>query len=141
MEDSRASLRNIRAPISIGELIDKMSILEIKAERIIEPAKLRNVETELAILNEIKSTAGLDQPDMRPFAEELKSINIELWNIENEIRELEGLQDFGERFVVLARNVYLTNDRRARLKQKINLVYGSDIIEEKSYSGSTHSGS
>ena len=63
MEESRASLRNIRAPISIGELIDKMSILEIKAERIIEPAKLRNVETELAILNEIKSTAGLDQPD------------------------------------------------------------------------------
>ena len=135
MQYSQAPLCSIRVPISIGELIDKISILEIKAERIVEGSKLRNVEIELALLKEIKSAARLDQPDMESFAEELKSINTELWDIENEIRELEAQQDFGERFVMLARKVYLTNDRRARLKQKISQLYGSDIIEEKSYSG------
>jgi Family of unknown function (DUF6165) len=136
MENTEKPLRSIRAPISIGELIDKISILEIKTERIVEPSKLRNVELELKVLNEIKSVARLNRPDMIPFAEELKSINMELWDIENEIRELEARQDFGERFVVLARSVYLTNDRRARVKQKINVEYDSDIVEEKSYSGS-----
>ncbi len=124
MDDLRARLRNIRAPISIGELIDKISILEIKVDRIVDHAKLRNVQAELRILNEPKSTAGLDTPEMKPFAQELKSINTELWDIENEIRELEARQDFGKRFIVLARRVYLTNDRRARIKQKINLMYG-----------------
>ena len=135
MEYTRPPLRSVRVPISIGELIDKITILEIKAERIVERSKLRNVEAALGILNEVKSAVCLDRPDMKPFAEELKSINIELWDIENEIRELEARKDFGERFVALARKVYLTNDRRARLKQKINLEYGSGIIEEKSYSG------
>jgi Family of unknown function (DUF6165) len=141
MDKTQTPMRSIRAPVSIGELIDKISILEIKAERIADPAKLHNVETELDILTEIKSAAGLDLPDIAPFAEELKSINMQLWDIENEIRELDARQDFGKSFVQLARKVYLTNDRRAGVKQKINLMYGSDIIEEKSYSGSSSDGS
>jgi hypothetical protein len=134
MADLKAPLR-VTAPIAIGELIDKISILEIKAERIADHAKLRNIQAELTVLNEIKSAAGLDTPDMKQFAEQLKSINTELWEIEDEIRELEAQQDFGERFIALARSVYLTNDRRARIKLSINLAYGSDIIEEKSYAG------
>jgi len=133
MEESPAPPRSISVPISIGELIDKISILEIKAERIVDQAKLRHVQAELGVLNEIKSAAGIDQPDMQPFAEQLKSINTELWDIENEIRELEARQDFGKRYIALARKVYLTNDRRARIKQKISLAYNSAIIEEKSY--------
>ncbi len=136
MQDSRAPLRSVRAPIAIGELIDKLSILEIKAERIVNQDKLRNVQAELKILNELKSAAGLNTPDMKPFAEELKLINAELWDIEDEIRELETRHDFGQRFIALARSIYLTNDRRARVKREINLTYGSDIIEEKSYRGS-----
>lgn len=127
--------RSVRVPIAIGELIDKISILEIKADRIADHAKLRNVRAELEILNELKSAAGLDTPDMRPFAEELKSINAELWDLEDEIRELEARQEFGARFIALARNIYLTNDRRAGLKRKINLACGSQIIEEKSHRG------
>lgn len=135
MPDSRPSPRSVRVPIAIGELIDKISILEIKADRIADHAKLRNVRAELKILSELKSAAGLDTPDMRLLAEELKSINAELWDLEDEIRELEARQDFGARFVTLARSIYLTNDRRARLKRKINLTCGSQIIEEKSYRG------
>lgn len=134
--DSQTPRRSITAPIAVGELIDKISILEIKAERIADPVKLRNVRAELESLNEIKSAAGLDAPQMTAFAEELKSINAELWDIEDAIREHEAKGDFRERFIALARNVYLINDRRARVKQRINLLYGSEIVEEKSYAGS-----
>ena len=133
MDASKAPRRGIRVPIAIGELIDKISILEIKSERITDPAKLRNVKTELAVLDEIKSAAGLATPDMTPFAEQLKAVNAELWDIEDAIRELEARGDFGARFIALARSVYLTNDRRARIKQQINQAFGSDIVEEKSY--------
>lgn len=125
-----------RVPIAIGDLIDKITILEIKAARIDDAAKLRNVQIELAMLNEIKRTAGLETPDMTPLADELKAVNAELWDIENDIRGCEARRDFGERFVALARSVYRANDRRARLKQKINLQFGSEIVEEKSYGGS-----
>ena len=135
MEATQASRRSISAPIAIGELIDKITILEIKAERIADAAKLRNVNAELTILKEIRFAAGLDTPDMKPLAEQLKTINAELWDIEDDIRKLEDCQDFGDRFIALARSVYLTNDRRSRVKQAINVKFGSDIVEEKSYAG------
>ena len=123
----------IRAPISIGELIDKITILEIKSERITDRAKLQNVKAELKVLDELKLHAGLDTPAMVPFARELKSLNAALWDIEDAIRELEHSKDFGSRFVELARSVYRTNDRRARVKHEINVAFGSEIVEEKSY--------
>ncbi len=133
MSNSRLTQRSIRVAISIGELIDKITILEIKAARITDQAKLGNIVAELSMLNEVKTAAGLSTPDMEPFAEELKSINLELWNVEDAIRALELQGDFGERFVALARSVYLTNDRRSRVKQRINAAYGSQIVEVKSH--------
>jgi len=135
MEDSRTPKRSVTAPIAIGELIDKISILEIKAARFVDGAQLRNVEAELRLLNQIKSAAGLETPDMKPFADELTKLNTKLWDFENEIRAHEARHDFGEEFIALARKVYLTNDQRAHVKHQINLRYGSDIVEEKSYSG------
>jgi hypothetical protein len=125
----------ILAPISIGELIDKITILEIKAERMTDPHQVRNVSAELAMLRALTSKAGLDRPEMAPYAEELKSINAALWVIEDEIREFEVRRDFGPRFIELARLVYQTNDRRAHVKQRINAAFGSSVIEEKSYKG------
>lgn len=125
----------ILAPVSIGELIDKITILEIKAERITDPNKLRNVAKELAGLRAIRAQAALDTPDMEPHARELKSLNTALWEIEDEVRELEAKSDFGSRFIALARSVYQTNDKRAAVKNRINQVFGSAIIEEKSYKG------
>ncbi len=125
----------ILAPVSIGELIDKITILEIKSERIADPGKLRNVTTELTGLRAITTKAGLDTPDMEPYVRELKSLNTTLWEIEDEIRELEANKDFGARFVALARSVYQTNDKRAAVKHRINQTFGSAIVEEKSYKG------
>ena len=135
MEESRPRHRSIVAPIATGELIDKITILEIKAARLADDAKRKNVEAELKLLNEIKAAAGLDTPDMKPFADALKALNEKLWDVEDDIRDLEARGDFGEAFVALARSVYLTNDRRAQVKRDINLRYGSEIIEEKSYGG------
>ena len=128
-------LRQIRAPIAIGELIDKITILEIKAERISGSDKRLHVQTELKVLQELQASARLDTPEMEPFAGELKVLNIALWDIEDAIRELEARQDFGPRFIELARKVYQTNDQRARVKQRINKAFGSEIVEEKSYKG------
>ena len=125
----------ILAPISIGELIDKITILEIKAERIADSAKRRNVATELASLRAIRAQAGLDTAGMEPHLSELKRLNTALWEIEDEIRELEAKRDFGARFIALARNVYQTNDQRAAVKNRINHAFGSAIVEEKSYKG------
>src|SRR5262245_515319 len=125
----------ILAPISIGELIDKITILEIKAERIADSAKRRNVATELAGLRAIRAQAGLETPGMEPHLSELKRLNTALWEIEDEIRELEAKRDFGARFIALARSVYQTNDQRAAVKNRINHTFGSAIVEEKSYRG------
>jgi hypothetical protein len=126
----------ILAPVSIGELIDKITILEIKAERIADQGKLGNIMTELAGLRAIQAQAGLDSPGMEPHARELRRLNTALWEIEDEIRELEARKDFGARFVTLARSVYQTNDKRAAVKTRINQAFGSAIVEEKSYKGS-----
>jgi len=126
----------LRVPVSIGELIDKITILEIKAERIADPAKRRNVLAELNTLVEAKAGAGLDRAELGPFAAELKSINVALWDIEDAIREAEAQGDFGPRFIELARSVYRMNDRRARVKYRINTAFNSELVEEKSYKGS-----
>lgn len=125
----------LRVPVSIGELIDKITILEIKAERIADPAKRRNVMAELDVLLEAKSGIGLDAAALGPLASELKTINVALWDIEDAIRDAEARGDFGPRFVALARSVYQMNDRRARVKYQINTTFKSEFVEEKSYKG------
>jgi hypothetical protein len=127
--------RQIQAPIGVGELIDKITILEIKAERIFEDGKRRNVNAELALLRALKTSAGLDGADMETYARELRSINTDLWEIEDALRECEAKGDFGARFITLARSVYHHNDRRADVKRRINVAFGSAITEEKSYKG------
>jgi hypothetical protein len=132
---SHAPSHRIHAPISIGELIDKITILEIKNERIADPAKNASVVKELELLRATRREAGLASSDLDALTDELRSINAALWDIEDAIRELEAAGDFGPRFIGAARSVYLTNDRRARVKHRIDLVCGSDIVEQKSYKG------
>lgn len=125
----------IQAPISLGELIDKITILEIKAVHISDAAKLKNVTHELSILNE-KVDSLLDdagQAKLKPLKDALKDINQELWVIEDDIRDCERDKDFSDKFIQLARAVYVTNDKRAAVKKDINLAFGSELIEEKSY--------
>ncbi|HTF95477.1 MAG TPA: DUF6165 family protein [Cellvibrio sp.] len=125
----------IQAPISLGELIDKITILEIKALHIGDEAKLKNVTHELNILNE-KVNSLLDsagKAKLEPLKKSLKDINQELWVIEDDIRDCERVKDFSDTFIQLARAVYFTNDKRAAVKKEINLAFGSELIEEKSY--------
>lgn len=124
---------SILAPISAGELVDKITILRVKAERIGDPAKEANVRKELALL---EATAREHLPDTAQIArltDELTAVNAALWDIEDGKRDCERRQDFGEGFVALARRVYIDNDRRAALKRAINEAAGSDLVEEKSY--------
>lgn len=125
----------IQAPISLGELIDKITILEIKAVNIDDSTKLKNVNHELAILNDkvdsLLDTAGKNK--LAPLKQALKDINQELWVIEDDIRDCERAKDFSDKFIQLARAVYFTNDKRAAVKKDINLAFGSELIEEKSY--------
>lgn len=118
--------------VSPGELIDKITILRIKAERFADPAKLANVRTELAALAQARAALPQD-PETARLEAELKSVNEALWEVEDSIRDCERAGDFGPRFVELARAVYQTNDRRAALKRQINLHLGAKLIEEKSY--------
>lgn len=123
-------------PASWGEVIDKITILEIKNARITSAAALTNVRRELDALNTV--AAGLALTDALTEAREgLRAINATLWDIEDAIREHEQRQDFGESFIALARAVYQRNDERAALKRRINLLSGSALVEEKSYHGQT----
>ncbi|MFN8828258.1 MAG: DUF6165 family protein [Labrys sp. (in: a-proteobacteria)] len=122
----------IDAPVSWGELADKITILEIKAERIEDMAKRANVQRELDLLRE-KMALAPDRPGLTALVDGLRAVNLELWVIEDDIRDCERAKDFGARFIALARAVYQTNDRRAALKKDINLLLGSGIVEEKSY--------
>lgn len=124
----------VTVPISVGELLDKITILEIKAERIADADKLAHVEAELALLAERRDALGLARPDLAPLVAGLAAVNRRLWEIEDRLRRLEREADFGGAFVDLARSVYLENDRRAELKREINRLSGSDLVEEKSYS-------
>lgn len=129
-------MKPILVPISPGELIDKLTILEIKCARIIDPDKRANVAHERELLEAAlaKALSGA-QPDARITAlrAELVEINTALWKIEDEIRAHEARRDFAEGFVALARAVYRTNDRRAAVKRRINARLGSELVEEKSY--------
>jgi hypothetical protein len=119
-------------PVSLGELIDKITILEIKAERIADPDKLANVREELGLL--MQAHARLHGDAVVALQTQLKKINTALWEIEDKIRDCERAKNFGPQFIELARSIYRTNDRRAALKRQINEIAGSAIVEEKSYS-------
>lgn len=119
----------ISIPVGIGELYDKVSILEIKSERMTNKEKLKYVQRELSLLREIAARHPVDENLYR----ELKEINEKLWDVENGIRREEARQTFGEEFIRLARSVYTLNDRRADIKRQINIAAGSDIVEMKSY--------
>ena len=120
-------------PVSAGELIDKITILRVKADRIGDPAKEANVRKELTLLEDIcvQTIGGVEGLD--PLTAELLAVNAALWDIEDGKRDCERRQDFGPAFIALARSVYIENDRRAAIKRRINDLTGSDIVEEKSY--------
>jgi hypothetical protein len=120
-------------PVSWGEVIDKITILEIKAERIADAAKLVNVRRELDALAAVRDQSHPGHAGLAALAAELKDINLKLWEIEDDIRGCERARDFGPRFVALARSVYVTNDERAAVKRRINDLLGSALVEEKSY--------
>lgn len=122
----------IEIPVSWGELLDKLTILEIKTERITDDDQRANVSAELALLRG-RWDAGCGNGRVFSLTGALKGVNESLWRIEDEIRACERRKDFGPRFIELARAVYITNDERARLKREINAVMGSAITEEKSY--------
>jgi hypothetical protein len=124
---------DILAPISVGELIDKITILRIKRERIRAAPAQANIEHELDRLLEIRAGASLDVAGLAVLEDELLQVNGRLWDVEDELRALERNRNFGERFIDLARSVYRLNDRRSVLKRRINEVTGSGIVEEKSY--------
>jgi len=125
--------RPISVPISPGELLDKLSILEIKTDRIADPHKRANVEREHDLLTGLWHSEAGETQEITRLRAELRAINEQLWAIEDEIRDCERHQNFGDRFVELARSVYKTNDRRAAIKREINEQLGSTILEEKSY--------
>ncbi len=122
----------ILVPVSFGELLDKISILQIKSERMSDPAKLHNVRNELSALEQtwMAHPAGADIAELRA---QLKAVNERLWVIEDDIRIKEKAQAFDDGFIQLARSVYFENDVRARIKKDINLALGSAYLEEKSY--------
>lgn len=123
----------INVPISLGELLDKISILEIKNEKIKDEKKLNNVSKELLSLKKTLELLNLNSKDLKPLYDKLKEINLKLWNIEDDIRILEKEGKFEEKFIQLARNVYITNDQRFEIKNQINISFNSDFVEEKSY--------
>ena len=124
---------SVMVPVSWGEVIDKITILEIKARRVGDEAKLANVRKELGLLREVRDRAFSGDVGLAELSRRLMAVNEKLWDIEDEIRDCERRRDFGPRFVQLARAVYVTNDERAMLKRRINELLGSALVEEKSY--------
>ena len=122
-------------PVSWGELLDKITILEIKEERIADPAARSNVRRELGLLRDIAAPA-LAEPAATRLLATLRRINERLWDIEDDIRGKEAHADFGPDFIALARAVYKTNDQRAALKRELNGLLNSELVEEKSYAQS-----
>ncbi|MFC1695599.1 DUF6165 family protein [Pseudomonadota bacterium] len=126
-------MENLQVPVSPGEVLDKITILEIKSERITDPEKVANVRSELALLQETWASNIRDSEIIQDLHARLKEINEALWEIEDDIRDKERAREFDDRFIELARAVYVTNDRRSQIKKELNLHLGSEIIEEKSY--------
>jgi hypothetical protein len=124
---------NVNVEISIGEFFDKVTILEIKHERIKDPDKRVNVDRELDWLNGLLQKLPFARADVAVEVDELRRINEKLWVIEDDIRDKEARKLFDQEFIELARAVYHTNDRRSEVKKAINLKLGSDFVEEKSY--------
>lgn len=123
----------IKVPVSFGEVLDKITILEIKSERIADAEKVKNVRLELDELSATWNEAVQDQAAIADLRRQLKEVNEALWEIEDDIRDQEAAQDFGATFIELARAVYVTNDKRAAIKKDVNLALGSRFVEEKSY--------
>lgn len=119
-------------PISVGELVDKITILRIKTREIKDPQKLANVTKELQELNSVFGKLNMPVDILKQF-QQLEDINKQLWIIEDVLREKERKQEFDDEFVQNARAVYFTNDERASIKKQINIMVGSDLVEEKSY--------
>ena len=126
-------MENIKVPVSPGEVLDKITILEIKSERMSDPEKVTNVRVELVLLQETWKEFIRDDEVIRGLHAQLKEVNEALWEIEDDIRDKERAKEFDERFIELARAVYVTNDRRSKVKKELNLHLGSEIVEEKSY--------
>ena len=126
-------MSEILAPVSFGELLDKIAILQIKSERMADPAKLANVRNELDALERTWLSHPAAGHDIVRLRADLKAVNERLWVIEDDIRLKEKAQAFDAEFVRLARSVYFENDTRARIKKDINLALGSAYVEEKSY--------
>lgn len=126
-------MSEILCPVSFGELLDKIAILQIKSERMSDPAKIANVRKELEALSTTWLGHPAAQQQIPELRADLKAVNERLWEIEDDIRACEQKQDFGAEFIRLARAVYFENDERARIKKSINLALGSAYVEEKSY--------
>ena len=124
----------IKINASVGELLDKISILKIKEEKINDEKKLLNIKKELGLLSSIaEKFIEKDEKSYKKFMDELFEINLQLWETEDSIRILENKKNFNDEFIQLARNVYYSNDKRFEIKSKINNFYGSEIVEEKDY--------
>ncbi|MEC7763685.1 MAG: DUF6165 family protein [Pseudomonadota bacterium] len=128
-------MADILAPVSAGDLVDRLSILRLKSERFEDPTKRANVLTERQALEAVAAHALPASDDLAALSAQLHGINATLWTIEDDIRACEARGDFGPDFIRLARAVYQTNDRRSAVKREINRLLGSEIIEEKSYGG------
>ena len=126
-------MNEIKVPISPGELLDKITILRIKSQRMTDPRKLSNVRLELSALEATWNLSAYAAIDVETEISALQSVNERLWVIEDDIRDQERAQTFGAEFVRLARAVYIENDERAAIKRRINETLGSSIVEEKSY--------
>ena len=126
-------MQDVLVPVSPGELLDKITILRIKSQRITDATKLANVRHELALLERTWSEAVPGAAALAAHERRLEEINAKLWDVEDQLRELEAAKTFDAKFIELARAVYYTNDERAAVKKKINLALGSQLVEEKSY--------
>jgi tetratricopeptide (TPR) repeat protein len=131
--DRKSRGPGLRIEVAAGELFDKITILQIKAERISSSGQLENINRELTSLLDTRQRLGRESTALESLVAELKKVNEALWDIEDKIRDCERQKDFGQTFVELARSVYHQNDRRSALKRQINDLLGSRIIEEKSY--------
>ena len=123
----------LQVPVSVGEVLDKITILQIKLAHISDAAKQINIQNELDALLPLVAGDAFTTDQMQALMTELKSVNEALWDIEDDIREKEAAKSFDAEFIRLARAVYITNDKRAEIKKQINLATGSALVEEKSY--------
>jgi len=124
---------SIKTEISVGEFLDKLTILQIKQVRIQDRTKHANIIKELNVLTDLWQQSPYSHADIEQELKQLSSVNEQLWEIEDDIRAKEEKREFDERFIELARSVYIINDRRARIKKTINEKLGSGLVEEKSY--------